>query len=171
MNATEVSKITMTANVRHLLRGRGLSTARRVLLEGGLAPQSARELTVPVPATDGRPVVRMLDVFLVRGGGDEIYAYENYCPHAGGPLNLLPDRFLSRDKKHILCATHGAKFTIHDGVCVRGPCAGECLNALPTEQSAAGDVSASERALEELCEGGGGAFMEVPIEPEPGRRV
>ena len=111
---------------------------------------------------------RLLEKFLVRGDGEPIFAYENYCPHAGGPLNLLPNRFLSRDKQHLLCATHGAKFNIDDGVCVRGPCQGDCLNPLPVNvDAAAGVVATSEDSLVELCARGGGAFVEVPTIDAP----
>ena len=103
----------------------------------------------------------------MRGDGEPIFAYENYCPHAGGPLNLLPNRFLSRDKQHLLCATHGAKFNIDDGVCVRGPCQGDCLNPLPVNVDAAGVVTTSEDSLVELCARGGGAFVEVPTIDAP----
>ena len=51
----------------------------------------------------------------------------NYCPHAGGPLNMLPDRFFSRDG-YLMCTRHGAKFEARDGLCVAGPCTGDALN-------------------------------------------
>ncbi len=66
------------------------------------------------------------EIFLVRHGG-EVRAYENSCPHTGGPLDWVPDQFLSHDRKHILCATHGALFRVHDGHCVHGPCVGKSL--------------------------------------------
>ena len=58
-------------------------------------------------------------------------AYENACPHTGGPLDWVPDRFLAPGKDMILCATHGALFRIEDGYCLAGPCAGERLTPLP----------------------------------------
>ncbi len=66
------------------------------------------------------------EIFVVRDASG-VYAYENDCPHAGSMLDWVPDRFLTRDKTHILCATHGATFRIHDGYCVCGPCAGASL--------------------------------------------
>lgn len=68
-------------------------------------------------------------VFAVRKG-QAVHVYVNSCPHIGAPLNFSPDGFLSIDKTHILCSTHGAQFTIPDGVCVLGPCKGERLKAL-----------------------------------------
>lgn len=68
-------------------------------------------------------------VFVLRFGAT-LLAYENLCPHAGTPLNWLPDRFLTRDGRHLLCATHGAEFRIQDGYCVKGPCAGKSLRPI-----------------------------------------
>ena len=65
-------------------------------------------------------------LFLIRDG-DDVYGYENSCPHRGTPLDWLPDRFLDRGGRHILCATHGALFRIEDGFCLSGPCAGARL--------------------------------------------
>ena len=66
------------------------------------------------------------DIFIVRRG-DAVFAYENSCPHVGTPLDWVPDRFLSEDSSHIVCATHGAQFRIEDGMCFSGPCHGEKL--------------------------------------------
>ena len=68
-------------------------------------------------------------VFVVRQDG-ALYAYANSCPHLGTPLDFLPDRFLDRDGRHLLCSTHGARFRIADGFCVAGPCAGRSLERL-----------------------------------------
>ncbi len=70
--------------------------------------------------------------FIVRQG-DEIYAYQNYCAHAGHPLNWKPDSFLTPDGKQIICASHGAVYEIKSGVCVAGPCPGKKLRALEVE--------------------------------------
>lgn len=69
-------------------------------------------------------------LILVRRG-DKVHAYVNACPHIGVPLNLLPGQFLSADGTVILCATHGAAFRIEDGLCLRGPCAGDRLEEVP----------------------------------------
>jgi nitrite reductase/ring-hydroxylating ferredoxin subunit len=73
---------------------------------------------------------RMHDVFVVRKHG-ELYAYHNQCPHTGGPLDWVPEQFLSLDGQHIQCATHAALFRIHDGFCIAGPCSGQALVRLP----------------------------------------
>jgi nitrite reductase/ring-hydroxylating ferredoxin subunit len=93
---------------------------------------------------------RRYDVFVVRRHG-ELYAYLNSCPHTGGPLDWVPNQFLSLDRQHIQCATHAALFRIHDGFCVAGPCSGQSLVRLPL------GVRAGEVYLREdgFCVGGG----------------
>ena len=70
--------------------------------------------------------------FIVRQG-NEIYAYQNYCVHAGHPLNWKPDSFLTLDGSQIICASHGAVYEIKSGLCVAGPCPGKKLRALDVE--------------------------------------
>lgn len=70
------------------------------------------------------------EVFLHREAG-RIRGYRNACPHAGTPLDMKPDEFLSEDGIHFLCRTHGALFRIEDGLCVAGPCKGERLRPEP----------------------------------------
>jgi nitrite reductase/ring-hydroxylating ferredoxin subunit len=64
--------------------------------------------------------------FVVRVGAG-VRGYINRCPHAGHPLNLLPERFLTSDGALILCSSHGALFEKASGYCVGGPCAGRSL--------------------------------------------
>lgn len=61
--------------------------------------------------------------FVVRKG-DSVYAYQNFCLHAGHPLNWKPDEFLTSDERQIICASHGAVYEIENGECVAGPCPG-----------------------------------------------
>ena len=72
------------------------------------------------------------DILIVRRG-DAVFAYENSCPHVGTPLDWVPDQFLSGDGSHIVCATHGAKFRIEDGMCFSGPCHGLPLPSIAVE--------------------------------------
>jgi nitrite reductase/ring-hydroxylating ferredoxin subunit len=67
--------------------------------------------------------------FVVRSGAT-LRGYVDSCPHAGWPLGAMDDRYLTRDERHILCAGHGALFSL-DGVCVAGPCAGDRLTDWP----------------------------------------
>jgi len=70
-------------------------------------------------------------LFAVKRGG-RILVYVNSCPHIGLPLEPMPNRFLDTRKQSIICAAHGARFRIEDGVCITGPCIGEALEAVPT---------------------------------------
>ena len=70
--------------------------------------------------------------FVVRDG-DAVRGYVNRCPHAGHPLNLLPERFLTPDGALILCSSHGAMFEKASGYCVAGPCAGRSLTPVALE--------------------------------------
>ena len=88
-----------------------------------LADPGTKGFTVPGP--DGPRAI-----FVVRRLG-HVFAYENACPHIGTPLDFLPDRFLTRDGRHLLCSTHGALFEIASGLCIHGPCRGQSLKAVP----------------------------------------
>ncbi len=65
--------------------------------------------------------------------GQAVHVYVNSCPHIGTPLDWTPDRFMSADGQFIICATHGAAFSITTGECLRGPCRGDFLEAVVTE--------------------------------------
>lgn len=67
-----------------------------------------------------------LEILVVRREA-RIYAYRNRCPHTGVNLEWQPHRFLDLTGHFILCATHGALFRFEDGLCLRGPCAGQRL--------------------------------------------
>jgi len=79
---------------------------------------------------DGTP--RML--LAVRKGG-AVFVYINSCPHIGAPLDFHAGKFLSQDKKHIICSTHGALFEIEDGHCIFGPCRNAYLTPVPVSVS------------------------------------
>ena len=70
--------------------------------------------------------------FVVRRG-DAVYAYQNFCMHAGHPLNWNRDRFLTGDGRQIICASHGAIYEIDSGECVAGPCPGRKLRPVDIE--------------------------------------
>ncbi len=59
--------------------------------------------------------------------GEAVKGWIDRCPHAGMPLAVVPDRYLTREGDLILCASHGALFRPDDGLCVGGPCAGRPL--------------------------------------------
>ena len=60
----------------------------------------------------------------------EVRGYVNHCPHAGHPLDLIPQRFLTQDGALILCGSHGALFDKLSGYCIAGPCAGQSLRPI-----------------------------------------
>ncbi len=70
--------------------------------------------------------------FLVRTG-DAVHAYVNRCPHAGRPLNFMPDRFLTPDGELIMCVAHGALFEKDTGLCIAGPCVDESLRRIAVQ--------------------------------------
>ena len=70
--------------------------------------------------------------FVVRKG-DEVFAYQNFCVHAGHPLNWRPDEFLTKDKSTLMCASHGALYDVSSGDCVGGPCKGKALRKVSVE--------------------------------------
>jgi len=70
--------------------------------------------------------------FVVRRDG-QVAGYVDSCPHAGWPLAMNPDRYLTRDGALILCSGHGALFRPADGHCIAGPCAGGALQPWPVE--------------------------------------
>ena len=93
------------------------------------------------PGSRGMAVMldgRLQDIFVVRQG-DQVFGYLNSCPHTGGPLDWVPDQFLDLEEKYIQCATHDARFRMHDGECVAGPCKGDSLAGVPVVIDA-GDV-------------------------------
>ena len=65
--------------------------------------------------------------FVVRQG-EQVFAYQNYCAHVGHPLNWPPDAFLTKNRRNIICASHGAMYEIDSGLCIAGPCPGKMLN-------------------------------------------
>ena len=67
--------------------------------------------------------------FVVRHMG-ELHAWRNECRHIPMTMDWVENRFLSRDKCWIQCATHGALYDIATGLCVAGPPSGKSLHRL-----------------------------------------
>src|SRR5690554_2832830 len=63
--------------------------------------------------------------------GQQVYVYQNRCPHRGIPLEWVPNQFLDHSGRLIQCASHGALFLPETGECVAGPCSGDRLLPLP----------------------------------------
>lgn len=72
------------------------------------------------------------DIFIQRVG-DEVYAYENSCPHSYIPLNMKEGQFTEKSGKYFMCQNHGALFDLKSGLCLAGPCNGQSLTAIEIE--------------------------------------
>ncbi len=72
-------------------------------------------------------------LFVVRQNS-EFFAYENACPHLGVELEWSENEFLNPGGDLIQCNLHGALFTIEEGHCISGPCAGQQLTTIAIEQ-------------------------------------
>jgi nitrite reductase/ring-hydroxylating ferredoxin subunit len=75
---------------------------------------------------DGIPIVALV----LRDANGQIVAYRNLCRHLPVPLDGGTGEFLSDDRAHLVCGTHGAVYRLLDGYCVDGPCEGLSLQAL-----------------------------------------
>ncbi len=69
------------------------------------------------------------EIFIQRMG-NEVYAYENSCPHAYIPLNMNAGVFTEKSGKYFICQNHGALFDIKTGQCLGGPCNGQSLTSV-----------------------------------------
>ncbi len=81
---------------------------------------------IPDPGAVDIELENGADIIITRRG-KTIRAFKNACPHQGTPLETFPGRFLTRDKQHLLCTTHGARFRMDNGMCIHGPCRGKPL--------------------------------------------
>ena len=70
---------------------------------------------------------------LIRRQG-KVFAYKNRCPHTGVNLEWLPNQFFDSSGHYLQCAVHGAMFEVENGQCVHGPCTGDALTAIRTEE-------------------------------------
>jgi nitrite reductase/ring-hydroxylating ferredoxin subunit len=61
-----------------------------------------------------------------------VAAFRNVCRHLQVRLDRTdPGRFLTSDRRWLVCGEHGAQYRPDDGVCVAGPCVGSALHSLP----------------------------------------
>ncbi|MGY8813687.1 MAG: Rieske (2Fe-2S) protein [Gammaproteobacteria bacterium] len=73
-----------------------------------------------------------IQLFIVKKANN-VYAYENRCPHVGTSLDWQPNQFLDSSNSWIQCSTHGALFRIEDGFCIQGPCVNQYLTGIKVE--------------------------------------
>lgn len=62
--------------------------------------------------------------------GAQVRAWLNICPHAGRRLDWSPGQFLRSKAGDLVCAAHGASFSLDNGLCIAGPCKGESLRSV-----------------------------------------
>ncbi|WP_020395005.1 Rieske (2Fe-2S) protein [Thiolinea disciformis] len=62
---------------------------------------------------------------------EQLYAYQNHCPHRDAPLNWKPHQFWDIKGEFLMCSMHGALFQPQNGLCMYGPCRGQSLQGLP----------------------------------------
>jgi nitrite reductase/ring-hydroxylating ferredoxin subunit len=72
----------------------------------------------------------LFSVLVTRSGG-EVRAWYNICPHARWPLERPDGQVLVQEGRFLVCAAHGASFTLADGRCLAGPGLGRALRPLP----------------------------------------
>ena len=89
-----------------------------------LAPDSLQAVEAEVDGADE-------SLILHRAADGSVRAWLNVCPHAGRRLDFAPGKFLRSKAGELVCAVHGAAFTLADGQCVAGPCRVDSLRAVP----------------------------------------
>lgn len=95
----------------------GSLVAFEAIPDGGFAEVEA--------VVDGEP-----ESLLLFRNGEQVRAWLNICPHAGRRLDWSPGQFLRSKAGDLVCAAHGASFSLDDGLCVAGPCKGESLRSV-----------------------------------------
>lgn len=107
----------------------------------GVRRQPAVEICASAALIEGGPGVRFdlrrdlgnrwvdATAFVVRHDG-VIRGYLNECRHVPSELDWTPGRYFDSSGLYLICATHGALYRPHDGLCVAGPCVGRRLFAV-----------------------------------------
>lgn len=71
--------------------------------------------------------------FVVRHAG-VVRGYLNRCSHVAMELDWQEGLFFDSDGRDLICSTHGALYSAHDGRCLGGPCNGSPLVKLLVEE-------------------------------------
>ncbi len=79
------------------------------------------------PSVDGM----RREALVLRDESGEVRAFRNLCKHLPILIDAGSRRYLTPDGRELLCATHGARFRLTDGLCVHGPCKGASLDPVP----------------------------------------
>jgi nitrite reductase/ring-hydroxylating ferredoxin subunit len=99
----------------------------------GLESVNCSLIAIPVlenetPVTINPLIHGEMTSLIVIRTGETVQVFENCCPHQGRRLDYAPDRFLTKATS-LVCAAHGAVFSMADGLCLQGPCRGESLRS------------------------------------------
>lgn len=62
--------------------------------------------------------------------GDRVSCFRNRCAHADYPLQRADGRIVVQEGRYMLCAAHGASYTLEEGACAGGPCNGAGLERI-----------------------------------------
>ena len=100
---------------------RVLACPRSALIPGEVVP-------VALPRGQNR---RPREAMVLLGNDGEPRCYLNECRHLPIPIDMGSKRYLTQNKQHLLCGTHGALYRLDDGVCVTGPCLSLALESIP----------------------------------------
>jgi nitrite reductase/ring-hydroxylating ferredoxin subunit len=73
---------------------------------------------------------RTIEAFVVNYEGT-LHAYVNQCRHVPMTLDWVENQFFTEDGRYLVCATHGAYYEPHTGMCVDGPPCGRALFPIP----------------------------------------
>lgn len=79
---------------------------------------------------------------------DQPRAFVNRCAHMTLELDIVPGRFFDRDKRFLMCATHGALYDPESGECRGGPCYGNGLEPVRVQEKNGMVLLADEQYLE-----------------------
>jgi len=67
-----------------------------------------------------------VSLILTRHAGG-VSCFRNRCAHANYPLQRADGRVVVQEARYLVCAAHGASYTLSDGACAGGPCNGDGL--------------------------------------------
>lgn len=100
--------------------------------------------------------------FALRFDG-RVVAYINRCVHVPSEMDWQAGEFLDADKRHIVCATHGASYAPASGRCLGGACGGGRLMAIEVSESEGQVYWYPSRDIAPLTfDDDGGAHHELP---------
>ena len=100
----------------------------RVICESSALEEGGKGVRFSVRNADGEQ-----PAFAVRYSG-KVYAYLNRCAHVPVHIDWDNGAFFDYSKLYLICATHGAMYLPHTGVCVMGPCRGKRLQPVAVEE-------------------------------------